>query len=38
MTKYKKIVFSGNTKDESSFLSVEPLIEKYQKKVFKLLQ
>ena len=32
MTKYKKIVFSGNTEDESSFLSVEPLIEKYQEK------
>ena len=32
MTKYKKIVFSGNTEDESSFLSIEPLIEKYQEK------
>jgi len=32
MTKYKKIVFSGNTEDENSFLSVEPLIEKYQEK------
>ena len=32
MTKHKKIVFSGNTNDESSFVLVQPLIDKYQEK------
>ena len=32
MTKYKKIVFSGNIRDESSFLSIQPLIDKYHEK------
>jgi len=32
MTKHKKIVFSGNMNDESSFVSVQSLIDKYQEK------
>jgi len=32
MPKHKKIVFSGNIEDESSFLSIQPLIDKYQEK------
>ena len=32
MTKHKKIVFSGNIRDESSFLSIQPLIDKYHEK------
>ena len=32
MTKHKKIVFLGNIGDESSFLSIQSLIDKYQEK------
>ena len=32
MTKHKKIVFSGNIEDETSFLSIQSLIDKYQEK------
>ena len=32
MAKHKKIVFLGNIGDESSFLSIQSLIDKYQEK------
>ena len=32
MAKHKKIVFSGNIRDENSFLSIQPLIDKYHEK------